>query len=52
MRKLTTEKRAQILTALVEGNSIAPTCRMFGVNKITVLRSWPTPVRSLRTITT
>src|SRR4051794_8761097 len=38
MNKLTTEERAQILTALVEGNSIAATCRMFGVNKITVLR--------------
>jgi IS1 family transposase len=38
MNKLTTIERAQILTALVEGNSIASTCRMFGVNKITVLR--------------
>ena len=38
MYKLTTTERAQILTALVEGNSIASTCRMFGVNKITVLR--------------
>ena len=38
MRKLNTETRAAILTALVEGNSIASTCRMFGVNKITVLR--------------
>src|SRR5271170_6540820 len=38
MRKLSTEQRSQILTALVEGNSIASTCRMFGVNKITVLR--------------
>jgi IS1 family transposase len=38
MRKLSTEQRAAILTALVEGNSIASTCRMFSVNKITVLR--------------
>jgi hypothetical protein len=38
MRKLTTEHRAQLLISLVEGNSIASTCRMFGVNKITVLR--------------
>jgi IS1 family transposase len=38
MRKLNTTQRAQILTALVEGNSIASTCRMFGVSKITVLR--------------
>ena len=38
MYKLTTVERAQILTALVEGNSIASTCRMFDVNKITVLR--------------
>ncbi|HEX4056640.1 MAG TPA: IS1 family transposase [Tepidisphaeraceae bacterium] len=38
MNKLSTTERAQILTSLVEGNSIAPTCRMFGVNKITVLR--------------
>jgi IS1 family transposase len=38
MNKLNTFERAQILTSLVEGNSIASTCRMFGVNKITVLR--------------
>jgi IS1 family transposase len=38
MNKLDTEKRASVLTALVEGNSIASTCRMFSVNKITVLR--------------
>jgi IS1 family transposase len=38
MNKLDTETRAAVLTALVEGNSIASTCRMFGVNKITVLR--------------
>src|SRR5438309_3206075 len=38
MNKMSTERRAAVLTALVEGNSIASTCRMFGVNKITVLR--------------
>jgi hypothetical protein len=38
VRKLIAERRATILTALVEGNSIAATCRMFGVSKITVLR--------------
>src|SRR5579862_9873498 len=38
MNKLDAAKRAQILTSLVEGNSIASTCRMFGVNKVTVLR--------------
>ena len=38
MRKLDTEKRAAVLSALVEGNSIAATCRMFAVNKVTVLR--------------
>lgn len=38
MRKLSTEKRAAILSALVEGNSINATCRMIGVAKKTVLR--------------
>lgn len=38
MRKLTTEKRAAILSALVEGNSVNATARMCGVSKITVLR--------------
>lgn len=38
MRKLTTEKRATILSALVEGNSINATCRLTGVSKVTVLR--------------
>jgi len=38
MNKLTTEERAQILTALVEGNSVASTCRMFRCSKVTVLR--------------
>src|SRR5437773_1468272 len=38
MRKMSTERRAAILSALVEGNSISATCRMFSVNKVTVLR--------------
>jgi IS1 family transposase len=38
MRKLTTEKRVAILSALVEGNSINATCRMTGICKVTVLR--------------
>ena len=38
MRKLTTEKRAAILSALCEGNSINATARMNRVSKITVLR--------------
>ncbi len=37
MNKLSPAKRAQILTALVEGNSIASTCRMTGAAKMTVL---------------
>ena len=38
MRKLSTEKRTAIISALVEGCSIASTCRMCGVAKLTVLR--------------
>ena len=38
MRKLSTEKRAAIISALVEGNSINATVRMTGASKITVLR--------------
>jgi hypothetical protein len=37
MNKLSTEKRAQIINSLVEGNSIASTCRMTGAAKMTVL---------------
>ncbi len=37
MNKLTWERRAQILAALVEGNSIRSTCRMTGTAKGTVL---------------
>jgi hypothetical protein len=38
MRKLSPERRAAVLSALVEGNSINSTCRMTGANKVTVLR--------------
>jgi IS1 family transposase len=38
MNQLRTEKRCQIISALVEGNSINATCRMLGVGKHTVLR--------------
>lgn len=38
MRKLSTEKRAMILNCLVEGNSIAATCRLTKASKVTVLR--------------
>jgi IS1 family transposase len=38
MNQLNTTRRAQILAALVEGNSINATCRMLGVGKHTVLR--------------
>lgn len=38
MRKLDTQTRAAILSSLVEGNSIASTCRMLSVSKVTVLR--------------
>src|ERR1043165_995672 len=38
MRKLTTEKRAAILSALCEGNSLSATARMTSTSKITVLR--------------
>jgi IS1 family transposase len=37
MNKLPSEQRARIITALIEGNSIASTCRMTGAAKMTVL---------------
>jgi len=37
MNKLSPDKRAAIIASLVEGNSIASTCRMTGVAKMTVL---------------
>ncbi len=37
MNRLSTAKRAQVIGALVEGNSINATCRMLGVGKHTVL---------------
>ncbi len=38
MNRLSIEKKTQIITALVEGNSIRATCRMTGAAKWTVLR--------------
>lgn len=38
MNKLTTAKRAQVVAALVEGNSIRATARMTGVAKNTVVK--------------
>jgi len=38
MRRLSSEQRAAILSALVEGNSMASVSRMFGVSKVTILR--------------
>src|SRR6266852_9446216 len=38
MNQLKTAKRAQVIAALIEGNSINATCRMLGVGKHTVLR--------------
>ena len=38
MNKLTTEKRTDIVMALVEGNSIRATSRMTGASKVTILR--------------
>ena len=49
MRKLSTEKRAMILNALVEGNSINATARLFGASKVGSLalaRSARTPHHS------
>jgi IS1 family transposase len=37
MNRLSTEKRAQVVMALVEGNSVRSTCRMTGAAKGTVL---------------
>jgi IS1 family transposase len=37
VNKLSTEKRVQIVKALIEGNGIRPTCRMTGAAKRTVL---------------
>jgi IS1 family transposase len=38
MKRLTRKKQSQIVSALVEGNSIRATSRMFGVSKGTVLK--------------
>jgi IS1 family transposase len=38
MKRLTRKKQTQIISALIEGNSIRATSRMFGVSKDTVLK--------------
>jgi len=38
VNQLNTSRRAQIIAALIEGNSINATCRMLGVGKHTILR--------------
>jgi len=38
MNRLRTEKRAQIISALVEGTAINATARMTGVSKFTILK--------------
>jgi len=38
MNKLNTRKRVQVISALVEGNSLRATSRMTGVSKVTILR--------------
>lgn len=38
MRRLSREKRAMILNALVEGNSVNSTARLCGASKVTILR--------------
>lgn len=38
MNKLTTAKRAQIVAAIVEGNSLRATSRMTGASKVTILK--------------
>ena len=36
MNKLSPERRAQVISALVEGNSIRATCRMAGAAQVAV----------------
>src|SRR5260370_15246015 len=38
MNKLTTTKRAQVVSAMVEGNSLRATSRMTGASKVTILK--------------
>src|SRR5689334_78555 len=38
MNRLSTEERARIVSALVEGTSIRATCRMTGASKATVMK--------------
>ena len=51
MNQLTTAKRVQIVSALVEGNSIRATCRMTGAAKGTVLKLLRRPWGRLRAST-
>lgn len=41
MNRLSTEKRAQIVAALIEGNSVRGTCRLIGVCKDAVMKLIP-----------
>jgi len=41
MNRLSTEKRAQVVAALIEGNSVRGTCRLTGVCKDAVMRLIP-----------
>ena len=41
MNKLSNERRAQVIRALIEGNSIRSTCRMTGVGKDAILKLIP-----------
>jgi len=41
MNRLSTEKRAQVVAALIEGNSIRGTCRLTGVCKAAVMKLIP-----------
>jgi IS1 family transposase len=41
MNRLSIQKRAQVVAALIEGNSIRSTCRMVGVSKDAVLKLVP-----------
>src|SRR6202041_2943327 len=41
MNRLSNERRAQVIGALIEGNSIRSTCRMTGVSKDAILKLIP-----------
>ena len=50
MNKLTVEEKTQIISALVEGNSIRATCRMTNHSKGAVLKLLAEVGRSVREI--